>query len=406
MHNLKINIKSILEYIIAFCIVLECESIWKWQVDYGNKFKIVLFLILVISIFAILIIKSRSRQLLKIKKSFINVILIPIAVYLMFFIFININNIRNVIMFSTISILILLYQHCIISEGEKYRLLRKISNIVVIIAAISLIIFVSSSVIKIVTPNVSIVVERNGLHQIIKGYFNFYYESQKEVAFGIDMYRNTSIFYEAPKYSLILCIALFYEMFFRENCKKNNIIILIMTILTTFSMNGIILMTILVVIKLMMKLEGFFKSKILMVICLIILVFTIGRFINNMLEIKSSTTSYSDRIDDYVAGYKAWMENPLIGNGYGNNEVIKKYMSSFRKNNIGFSNSIFRVLAQGGVYLFSLYIIPCFICLFRGIKQRNKIQCLLSFLFIFLFITTSFPYNYIAIYLVSIMLLE
>lgn len=165
-------------------------------------------------------------------------------------------------------------------------------------------------------------------------------------------------------------------------------------------------MTILVVIKLMMKLEGFFKSKILMVICLIILVFTIGRFINNMLEIKSSTTSYSDRIDDYVAGYKAWMENPLIGNGYGNNEVIKKYMSSFRKNNIGFSNSIFRVLAQGGVYLFSLYIIPCFICLFRGIKQRNKIQCLLSFLFIFLFITTSFPYNYIAIYLVSIMLLE
>ena len=135
------------------------------------------------------------------------------------------------------------------------------------------------------------------------------------------MYRNTSIFYEAPKYSLILCIALFYEMFFRENCKKNNIIILIMTILTTFS---------LVVIKLMMKLEGFFKSKILMVICLIILVFTIGRFINNMLEIKSSTTSYSDRIDDYVAGYKAWMENPLIGNGYGNNEVIKKYMSSFR----------------------------------------------------------------------------
>ena len=180
----------------------------------------------------------------------------------MFFIFFNFNNIRNVIMFSTISILIILYQHSIISEGEKYRLLRKISNIVVIIAAISLIIFVSSSVIKIVTPNVSIVVERNGLQQIIKGYFNFYYESQKEVAFGIDMYRNTSIFYEAPKYSLILCIALFYEMFFRENCKKNNIIILIMTILTTFSMNGIILMTILVVIKLMMKLEGFFKSKI------------------------------------------------------------------------------------------------------------------------------------------------
>lgn len=406
MNILKIDIKSILEYVIALCIILECESIWKWQINNGNKFKIIIFFIFIFCIFTILVLKSRSKQLLKINKSFIRIYLIPLIIYLILLIFMNRSNFINVLMFSMVCTLMLIYQHCVIKDGEAYRLFRKISNIVIIIASTSLIFFLFSSIIKIITPNTSIIVERNGLAQEIKGYLNLYYYSQKEIAFGVDIYRNTAIFYEAPKYALILCISLFYEMFLRRNLNKLNIIILSITILTTFSITGIILMISLIIIKLTIKIEKGTRSKIMTIIMAIFFIITIIWVTIYMLRVKKSTTSYSARIDDYMAGYKAWKERLIIGSGYGNNEVIRKYMSSFRKDNIGFSNSIFRVLAHGGVYLCSLYIIPYLVSLISGIRKRKKTNIILSCMFIFLFITVSFPYNYIAIYLISVMILE
>lgn len=74
--------------------------------------------------------------------------------------------------------------------------------------------------------------------------------------------------------------------------------------------------------------------------------------LNFLLEQKLGASSGSTHVDDFVAGYRAWMDAPLFGNGYGNSASYEKYMSSFRGHNIGFFNSPMQVLAYGEVYLF------------------------------------------------------
>ena len=100
-------------------------------------------------------------------------------------------------------------------------------------------------------------------------------------------------------------------------------------------------------------------------------------------------------MDNYQAGFKAWKEHLFMGAGYMNMETVMNYYSAFRFNDVGYSNSVFRVLAQGGLYLAAVFLIPMLKALVAGIKKRNG--KILAFLLIYLYflVTTSFPYNYI-----------
>ena len=108
-------------------------------------------------------------------------------------------------------------------------------------------------------------------------------------------------------------------------------------------------------------------------------------------------------MDNYRAGFAAWIEKPLLGSGYQNmNDIISHY-SSFRLNDIGYSNSIFRVLAQGGLYLFSMYLIPMCKAVKDSIQKKDGRKAAFLLVYLYYFMTTSFPYNYLN-YLVLLML--
>ena len=100
-------------------------------------------------------------------------------------------------------------------------------------------------------------------------------------------------------------------------------------------------------------------------------------------------------MDNYQAGFAAWLENPISGSGYLNMTNVIAHYSSFRLNDIGYSNSIFRVLAQGGIYLAFVYVVPMLKSIHEAIITRNSKKIGFLLIFLYYFITTSFPYNYI-----------
>ena len=74
-------------------------------------------------------------------------------------------------------------------------------------------------------------------------------------------------------------------------------------------------------------------------------------------------------------------------------------MGIWRWSNTGFSNSITKVLSDGGIYLFVGYMF-CFIKgIVDSIKTKNKEKLLIVLIVLFLFITTAFPYTYILFFL-------
>ena len=83
-------------------------------------------------------------------------------------------------------------------------------------------------------------------------------------------------------------------------------------------------------------------------------------------------------------------------------DIIRENMSEFRTRNIGFSNSIFRVLAQGGILLFSMYAFPVILWIKRAVYSKDFGRIFFAIGFILLFVTTSFPYNYLMLYLLTV----
>jgi len=395
----KITLINFLEYLLAFCIVIECESMLTWSIEYGKFIKILILSLLLFSVGFLTIINIRW---IKVEKSKWELFLIFIM-FSVIFVIINFNNVTKSVLFLLVLFIFGLYRTSIDSiNHNSLELMKKIINVVFVLAIISIVFWILGSVLKVLETNVEIIVTRNKIIQNIKGYYHLYYESQMENTFGFNFYRNCGIFYEAPKYSLLLSIALMMEVFLVKRKVTFKAIMLIVTIISTFSLTGIVLVVFVVLSNFMISksnLKIFSYIKWVSIFSLILITLII---IGNLLNVKSTTNSYSDRLDDYIAGYKAWTVNPIFGNGYLNMDIIRENMSEFRTRNIGFSNSIFRVLAQGGILLFSMYAFPVILWIKRAVYSKDFGRIFFAIGFILLFVTTSFPYNYLMLYLLTV----
>ena len=395
----KITLINFLEYLLAFCIVIECESMFTCSIDYATSIKILTLSLLLFSVGFLTIINIRW---IKVEKSKWELFLIFIM-FSVIFVIINFNNVTKSVLFLLVLFIFGLYRTSIDSiNHNSLELMKKIINVVFVLAIISIVFWILGSVLKVLETNVEIIVTRNKIIQNIKGYYHLYYESQMENTFGFNFYRNCGIFYEAPKYSLLLSIALMMEVFLVKRKVTFKAIMLIVTIISTFSLTGIVLVVFVVLSNFMISksnLKIFSYIKWVSIFSLILITLII---IGNLLNVKSTTNSYSDRLDDYIAGYKAWIVNPIFGNGYLNMDIIRENMSEFRARNIGFSNSIFRVLAQGGILLFSMYAFPVILWIKRAVYSKDFGRIFFAIGFILLFVTTSFPYNYLMLYLLTV----
>ena len=65
-------------------------------------------------------------------------------------------------------------------------------------------------------------------------------------------------------------------------------------------------------------------------------------------------------LDDFRAGFLAWLDSPIIGNGFDYEPAVQGYLSDYRLSNPGLSNSFAYILATGGlayllVHLFGFF---------------------------------------------------
>lgn len=404
--NLRDSAYVFFEYLFMFAVMIDCRGIWN-HLPAIEWFKWINIGLMCFALAGCFICKKHiSKE--GMRKSFAFVWMI--TMYTMIFLIINPNNGRSFVRFGCMVCVVYVFHNICDKKGYIPIALYRYENLVLAVCVVSLVFYLGGSVLGIFQSTGTVYTawtsQRVGTTVLksVPTYYNLYFETQKISEFGLlNFPRNTAIFTEAPMCSLHFCIALMIELLLKESSNRYKTGLLIVGILTTFSTTGYIVVILIFLTKYLSShasTKGFKLIKILIIpIVIIFAILAVSYFITT----KLGTGSGSTRLDDFMAGYKAWVDSPVFGNGYNNSASYQKYMSSFRKNNMGFSNSPFCILAYGGLYLFAPYLY----CFIRGMKKYLKLHSIekTGFLIIFalLFTVTIIPFQALTIYMLLLL---
>lgn len=112
------------------------------------------------------------------------------------------------------------------------------SNMMVILACISLAMWLSCSILQIFPPTGLFPYEWAPNVNFIPTYWGIYFETQSVAPLGEWVHRNSGIFNEGPMHNMPLCVAFCIEYFLRPVRSKVRLSILTITILTTLTTTG------------------------------------------------------------------------------------------------------------------------------------------------------------------------
>lgn len=284
------------------------------------------------------------------------------------------------LLYSLFPLFIILCQR----DGLLDIIFNYLSLLIAFLALFSSILWFLGPFLGVLKPNCSFLYTWNAKgesYETVFGYFGLLYEAQWS-GFGSFLgYRNISIFGEGPVFAFYLLVALLLELFYFESPKKWRVFSYLIALFSSFSTTGWILAFGILLYNLYLRSNSSKKIRILIIficICLCIVFCSVALL---LFLGKASTSSGGIHIDDFKAGFDAWLSSPLWGNGIGNNDAIVPFMSTFRLNNTGYSNSIMFVLATGGLLYFSLWMVS-FLGFYHA-GRRMKIFGLFLFLVVF-----------------------
>ena len=133
---------------------------------------------------------------------------------------------------------------------------------------------------------------------------------------------------------------------------------MIITLITTTSTTGLLIIIISLLLKFYLRVPNLGKILVLLVIPIVIY---IVEFVMAS-KMESMGGSVNIRFDDIHAGFEAWKQNPLVGNGLDNSYSIKIFMDQARLGlygNDGYSSGLMSMLARGGIILaMLLFFVP------------------------------------------------
>ena len=391
------KLRILIEYIFVLVVLLECNSAYRCisdRIDITYKLQQISIVCSVLLI-AILLIEKRKFIDVFFECS---ILLCGIFAFDTVFLLINVrltqgieNYIYAFMLFLPLTILLFkIYRACDLHMVLFFRL----SDIVFGLAIVSLVFWFLSSIISVIQPIGSLSIDWGWRHEVK----NFYYlylpwESQNEYisVLNCSIVRNIGIFTESPMYNIFLNSALYIELFLTRKVKKYRIIILALTIVSTFSTMGFMLMLLALYLKFVLYV--IYKKGNLKIVfgtfCIITLCFL-------MLLINKWNTgkgSFSTHIQLYFYIIKAWLSALLLGCGYDNVSFIINYMPEERTN-LGLSNSIGTVLAQGGIVLTAFFFVPFGILLKNVLINKNYKVALWAMGMIALYVVTIFHYRF------------
>lgn len=393
----KNRVYDILEFLLAFFMVLECRSVYMYSTSFAINLQYLFLAVLLLNIVV------RHYKVKRIKKIDIGKFFAILSYFVIFGI-INVKS-ANLLQYTMIAGAFIGLNIFNKTSEAKYSVLKKISQIMTGIAIISLFMYFCGYVLEFIKHTGTVNLSWGGQHQI-KSYFNVFFLAQKGRLFGrATVERNTGVFVEAPMYSLLLTMALAIELFLKkEKINLKKVIILCITIVTTISSTGIVVMLVELVLRFLYNKRKGMTNNLKKIILLPVMIVVVASVASNLLETKSTTDSYTARTDDYVSTLKSFIAKPIMGHGFGNTQAIVQYMSSKRIENVGRSNSLQVVISEGGLYLFFIYLLGFGGSIKYSLKTKNFNIFAFSLIIFILFITTNFAYNYILLNFISMAL--
>lgn len=394
---IRFGLLNLIEYMLVVFIILECRSVYLVSLDYHIPIDLIVILLTFL-----LVLCGLVTGMIRIKKNSVAVSFMLVAYLIVFFLFNVIwtsNRMDFIYKFFLFLPIITMLENAEEGTSLAFDLLKKYVFVMVLLSAFSLFFWLFGSLLKIV-PATGTIHYYWAIKRISNSYFGVYFENAKDTFLFQNLYRNSGIFTEAPMYSLNITLALAINIFISGSkakvfTKKN--IILILATISCVSLTGLGFIVVAVLAKNFFENEKRTTKKIIIVLVIVV----VGIMGENIIDIKMSTNSYLVRIDDYIVGFQAWIDNFFFGGGYGIRNY-QGYLKSWRNFNTGYSNSLFWILAQGGIYLFLVYLFPALLSLKRYIKNQERGKIILLLLVWYLIITTSFGYQFVLLLLVSL----
>jgi hypothetical protein len=231
-----------------------------------------------------------------------------------------------------------------------------------------------------------------------------YYESQSIHFLGRDLVRNCGLFMEAPGFAVFLVYAAAVEILLRKKLRLLPCAILCVTALTTFSAKAILLVVLIcgfryVIVRSRTIIGQRFKLFLLPLVLVAVLFVALV-----LIADKMTSDSFYIRMDDLRACIKAWLTNPLFGTGYWNDEAVAPFFTYEGRYNDGLSMGFMVILAQGGLFLLALYLLPMIWCVrrFSGIDRAYIAAFFITYTG--LMFITNMPYTYLALLIIAVTL--
>lgn len=241
--------------------------------------------------------------------------------------------------------------------------------VVLFIAITSVILWFGSSVLELWGKNLDVKVFWGGIYYD-SNYLNLCFRRWVEL-FARDATKNLGIFVEPPMYGLFLGLGLYTELFLK---KKSNLVIVISFLIALLSCRATLALMIAIVALAFVFVELVKDKKIAKILIPLMAIVAIACFAFLFVyKMKTHMGSLATHIDDFAAALKCWTHYPILGCGFDFEIPIQQYMSDFRSDNLGLSNSAAVVLAEGGIVLFTYYFLPFLFMMLSFFKKNHKL---------------------------------
>jgi len=396
-------IQTLFDYLLICFVIVSCNSIFLWSKDFHfNVSDGLVWPLLTLVLISFLNLDPQQKL---VKQSIY--IIVGINIFQLWFVKLrNFNDdltpyFLKYILF--ISLLIIYMVNCRL-QGHLFIFIERYINLTVLLAVISLFFWLLGSVLHIIKPSGKVVNDWGG-GQSINSYFNLYFEPQAEWFHDLKLIRNSSIFTEAPMYAVVLLSAIIIYLFVFNRRYNWKMAFLSLAVLSSLTTSGVLIVFIIHILK-------FFKYSFIINLWLekrrwTLVISTLSLVLLGVLAYvfsrnKFGSGSYNTRLDDYVAGFKAWRESVIFGHEYGEMKPIIKHMSEFRKSNTGYSNSLMLILAQGGLFWASFYLLPIFLVIYRAVEKNLHSLFYGMILLIVLLAILIFHDTYYAMFLLAL----
>lgn len=389
----KVKLITVLEYLLMFCVLFYTATWCLFTFANCNTSVMMALPILVTLIFLRAgVVKAAHWQRIVVLGIFLVVHLLVV----------QFNGVRYLAYYVLPLLLLVLYLGLKEREEGCLDLLYKLADIVTVLTVLSLFFYLFGTLLDWLPGESTATYSWGGTVRTCPTYYHLFYEAQKIDFFGMTLVRNCGVFPEAPGFAIFLVFATAAEVLLRDKPRLWRCGLYVVAAATTYSAKAIVLVVAVFALKYMIApSKGWItrRLKVLLVPMAVLVVLVVAGV---LLWDKMQSVSGFMRLDDVLACFKTWLTAPFFGTGYWNDESVIPFFAYPDRYNNGLSMGLMVVLAQGGLYLLTLYVVPTvrMLCRTRGQKRWN--MAAFSLMVFGLLFTSNIAYNFLMLLFMAV----